>query len=55
MKPIRVLLVLLLASISHSILAQDAHSKYVTIGVFRIRDNAERFTNQATKSGRHQW
>lgn len=51
MKPIRVFFVLLLASISPYILAQDVRSNYVTIGVFRIRDNAERYTNDANKKG----
>lgn len=42
---------LVLALICHSMAAQDTHSNYVTIGVFRIHDNAIRFTDGANKKG----
>lgn len=51
MKALRLASLLVLALIGYSVAAQDAHSNYVTIGVFRIHDNAIRYTEAANKKG----
>src|SRR5258707_1261258 len=51
MKLVRIVFVLCFALIAPCILAQDSQSNYVTIGVFRVLDNAIRYTNAANKSG----
>ncbi len=51
MKLIKVFFVLAFVLITSCILAQDPPTKYVTIGVFRIQDNAVRYTNEANKNG----
>ena len=39
------------ALISSPLYSQDSQSNYVTIGVFRVLDNAVRFTEMANKNG----
>ena len=51
MKALKLASVLILTLICHSLSAQEQHSNYVTIGVFRIHENAIRYTEAANKKG----
>lgn len=51
MKAFKLASALVLALIYYSVSAQETHSNYVTIGVFRIHENAIRYTEAANKKG----